>query len=375
MDTSATARARAWLLPGVAVLTVAAAAACTSSVTKTSGSAAASDTAAVPLQDSYEQVVRNVLPSVVQISVGDSTGSGVVYDTKGDIVTNAHVVGDAKTVDVLPASGETYLTANVIGTFTPDDLAVIRVTKDASKLKVAMFGNSQDAAIGEIVLAMGNPLGLTDSVTQGIVSATGRSVSDNGTSGSPLITSAIQTSAAINPGNSGGALVNLADEVIGIPTLAARLPDQGGAAPGIGFAIPSDTVKNIANQLISTGKVTNSGRATLGITAQTSANAQGQGVGVAIIEVTKRGPAAKAGLRAGDIIVGINDTATPTLAALEAQLASMKPGTRVTLRVLRSGSVRVFPATLGSPGSEHSPVHPRGLPAHRRSRGCLDCLG
>jgi S1-C subfamily serine protease len=214
-----------------------------------------------------------------------------------------------------------------------------------------MFGNSQDAAIGEIVLAMGNPLGLTDSVTQGIVSATGRSVSDNGTSGSPLITSAIQTSAAINPGNSGGALVNLADDVIGIPTLAARLPDQGGAAPGIGFAIPSDTVKNIANQLISTGKVTNSGRATLGITAQTSANAQGQGVGVAIIEVTKRGPAAKAGLRAGDIIVGINDTATPTLAALEAQLASMKPGTRVTLRVLRSGSVRVFPATLGSLGS------------------------
>jgi putative serine protease PepD len=345
MDTSATARPLAWLLPGVALLTVVTAAACSSSSTPTASGSS------VPLQDSYEQVVRTVLPCVVQISVDNSTGSGVVYDSKGDIVTNAHVVGDAKTVEVLPASGVGMVTADVIGKFTPDDLAVIRVTKDASKLKVAKFGNSENASIGEIVLAMGNPLGLTDSVTQGIVSATGRTVTDNGSGGPAIITSAIQTSAAINPGNSGGALVNLQDQVIGIPTLAARLPDASGAAPGIGFAIPSDTVRNIADQIIKTGKVTNSGRASLGITAQTSANQQGQGTGVAIVDVTKGGAADDAGLRSGDVVVGMNGQATPTLAALEADLAVMKPGTQVTLRVRRNGSTRNVKATLGTLGS------------------------
>jgi putative serine protease PepD len=349
MDSSATARVRPWLLSGVILLTVAIVAGCSSGTGKPASSSTSGSDAAVPLQDSYEQVVRNVLPSVVQISTDNSTGSGVVYDSDGDIVTNAHVVGDATKVDVLPASGAGLLPANVIGKFSPDDLAVIRVTKDADKLKVAKFGNSENASIGEIVLAMGNPLGLFDSVTQGIVSATGRTVSDNGDSGGgPLILSAIQTSAAINPGNSGGALVNLQDEVIGIPTLAARLPDAGGAAPGIGFAIPSDTVKNIADQLIKSGKVTNSGRATLGITAQTSANAQGQSVGVAIVGVAKGGPAAKAGLGPGDIIVGINDKSTPSLSALEAQLASMKPGTKVKLHVVRNGATSTKTATLGS---------------------------
>ncbi len=343
MDTSATARARAWLLPGVALLTAITAAACSSS----SAPSASGQSASVPLQDSYEQVVRTVLPSVVQITVGDSTGSGVVYDSKGDIVTNAHVVGDAKTVEVLPASGVGMVTADVIGTFPPDDLAVIRVTKDASKLKAAKFGNSEDAAIGEIVLAMGNPLGLTDSVTQGIISATGRTVSESGGGGPTIIASAIQTSAAINPGNSGGALVTLDDQVIGIPTLAARLPDAG-AAPGIGFAIPSDTVRNIADQIIKTGRVSNSGRASLGITAQTSANQQGQGTGVAIVDVSEGGPADKAGLRSGDVIVGLNSEATPTLAALEADLATMKPGTNVTLHVRRNGSTKSVTATLGT---------------------------
>jgi putative serine protease PepD len=346
MDTSATVRARAWLLPGVALLTVATVAACSS--TPSASGQASNSNSSVPLQDSYEQVVRTVLPSVVQISSDGSTGSGVVYNSKGDIVTNAHVVGDAKTVDVLPASGEGTLTADVIGKFTPDDLAVIRVTKDASMLKVAKFGNSETATIGEIVLAMGNPLGLTDSVTQGIISATGRTVSEGDNSaGAPLIQSAIQTSAAINPGNSGGALVTLDDEVIGIPTLAARLPDAGGAAPGIGFAIPSDTVRNIANQLINTGRVTDSGRASLGITAQTSANAEGRGVGVAIVDVASGGPADNAGLRSGDVIVGMNRESTPTLAALEADLAVMKPGTKVTLHVRRNGSTRNVQATLG----------------------------
>ncbi len=155
-------------------------------------------------------------------------------------------------------------------------------------------------------------------MTQGIISATGRTVGASEGGGQALITAAIQTSAAINPGNSGGALVNLQDEVVGVPTLAARLPEEGGAAPGIGFAIPSDTVQNIANQLIKTGHVTNSDRASLGIVAQTSANQQGESVGVAVVDVAKGGTAATAGLRPGDIIVALNGERIDSLQQLEA---------------------------------------------------------
>jgi putative serine protease PepD len=252
---------------------------------------------------------------------------------------------------VYPASGIGAVKADVIGEFKPDDLAVIRVTKDASKLKVAKFGDSNETNIGEIVLAMGNPLGLTDSVTQGIISATGRTVSANESGGTTLITSAIQTSAAINPGNSGGALVDLEDQVIGIPTLAARLPEAGGAAPGIGFAIPSNTVRNIADQLIKSGKVTNSDRATLGITAQTAASQSGQDTGVAIVDVTPGGAAQKAGLKPGDVITAVNGTVTPDVQDLENQISTLKPGTKVTLTVMHNGSTKTVTATLDSLGS------------------------
>jgi putative serine protease PepD len=351
MNSSARSRLRAGLLPAVALLTLAIAASACSSAIKNVGLSRSSTGSAIQLQDSYEAVVRIVLPSVVQVSTANSTGSGVVYDSKGDIVTNEHVVGDAKTVEVLPASGKGMLTANVIGEFKPDDLAVIRVTKDASTLKVATFSNSDSAAIGEIVLAMGNPLGLTDSVTQGIISATGRTVSASEAGGTALITSAIQTSAAINPGNSGGALVTLQDQVIGIPTLAARLPEAGGTAPGIGFAIPSNTVRNIADQLIKSGKVTTSDRASLDIAAQTSANAQGQAVGVAVIEVAKGGAGANAGLKTGDVIVDVDGHATPSLQALESMLSTLKPGEKVTLHVQRNGSTATLTATLSSLGN------------------------
>jgi putative serine protease PepD len=349
MDSSGKSCLRARLLPAVVVLTVAAAAGCSSSGLSTTALRSGSNPA--PLQDSYEAVVRAVLPSVVQISTNDSTGSGVVYDDKGDIVTNAHVITGAKTVDVLPASGSGALTAKVIGEFTPDDLAVIRVTTDANKLKVAKFANSDDTTIGEIVLAMGNPLGLTDSVTQGIISATGRTVSSDEAGQGALITSAIQTSAAINPGNSGGALVDLEEQVVGIPTLAARLPDQGGAAPGIGFAIPSNTVRNIADQLIESGRVTTSDRATLGITAQTAANQQGQDTGVAIVAIAKGGPAAQAGLRPGDIITAVDGNATPSLQVLENFISTQQPGTKVKLTVVHNGATHTVTVKLGSLGS------------------------
>jgi putative serine protease PepD len=351
MYSSSRSRVRRLLLPGVALVALTTAASGCTSNTRASGSPASGEVEESRLQAQYEQTVRNVLPSVVQISTDGSTGSGVVYDDEGDIVTNEHVVGNAKTVQVRDAAGNQVYSANVVGKFTPDDLAVVRVSKqDAGKLKPAEFANSSQAQIGEIVLAMGNPLGLTDSVTQGIISATGRTVSGD-TNGQALITAAIQTSAAINPGNSGGALVDLQDQVVGIPTLAARLPDQGGAAPGIGFAIPSDTVEKIADQLIKTGKVTNSDRASLGITAQTSANQQGESVGVAIVAVAKGGTAAAAGLQPGDIIVGLNGQHISSLQELEGELNSLNPGQKVTITYVRSGSQRTSSAKLGSLGS------------------------
>src|SRR5512142_552520 len=173
--------------------------------------------------------------------------------------------------------------------------AVIRVNSGAGSLHPASFARSASVQAGEIVLAMGNPLGLTGTVTDGIVSATGRTVSE-GQGSSAVLISAIQTSAAINPGNSGGALVNLAGQVIGIPTLAAADPQLGGAAAGIGFAIPSDTVTGSAGQLIATGKVTSSGRASLGVGAQTVADASGQPAGVGVAAATPGGAAAKAGI-------------------------------------------------------------------------------
>jgi len=327
---------------------VAGVAACSTSTTGSAGSSGGTGSPS-QLQNLYVKTVDSVLQSVVQISTSNSTGSGVVYDNHGDIVTNAHVVGNATTVTVREPVGTKQMTATVIGTFPPDDLAVIRVQNNGTKLKPANFANSNDVVVGQIVLAMGNPLGLIDSVTQGIVSATGRTVGE-GAGSNALITAAIQTSAAINPGNSGGALVNLNDQVIGIPTLAAILPEQGGAAPGIGFAIPSDTVKNIAGQLIKDGKVTKSDRASLGITAEDAASSSGQTDGVAVVSVAGGGAAASAGLKPGDVIVGVNQTRITSLEELQTVLAQYPPGTRVTIHYVRDGAdtARTTTATLGS---------------------------
>jgi putative serine protease PepD len=335
----------AFLAASAVTVTLAmAVAACSSS----GGTTGATD-AASGLQQQYENAVTKVLPSVVQIFTSDATGSGVVYDGRGDIITNAHVVGDEPTVKVVPATGGDTLTAQVLGTFPAGDLAVIRVESGASQLKAAAFGNSDDVKAGQIVLAMGNPLGLTGSVSQGIVSALGRTVSATSSAGgggsATTITDAIQTTAAINGGNSGGALVNLNDQVIGIPTAAARDP-EAGAAPGIGFAIPSNTATDIANQLIDSGHVTNSGRASLNITATTVATQQGAEAGVGIISTNPGGAAAGAGLQAGDIIVDLGGQQTPNVATLNALLATLKPGQKVEVKYLRQGSTTVNTATV-----------------------------
>jgi putative serine protease PepD len=326
--------------PGyVRLLAVAAAAAALTTAAVLAGCSSPSTTAssgAPPIEVEYEQTVKDVLPSVVQITTDNSTGSGVVYDKRGDIVTNEHVVGTAKTVKIQEAVGNMSLTGKVIGVFAADDIAVIKAEGNTSGLKPARFANSNDAQIGEIVLAMGNPLGLTDSVTQGIISATGRIVgASEPNGGKALISAAIQTSAAINPGNSGGALVTLNHEVIGIPTLAARLPGENGAAPGIGFAIPSDTVREIADQLIKSGRVTTTGRGTLGITAQTAASKSGQPAGVAVLAVAGGGTASGAGVRKGDIIVGIDNQDIANLEQLETKVDDLMPGATVTIRYTR----------------------------------------
>jgi putative serine protease PepD len=303
------------------------------------------------LQSAYENTVREVLPSVVQITTDEELGSGVVYDDKGDIVTNAHVIGNATGFRVSLATGGSPLAAKLVSSFPANDLAVIRLDSPPKGLKPARFGDSSKVAVGQIVLAMGNPLGLSSSVTQGIVSATDRTVSESGSGGGTgaTIPDMVQTSAAINPGNSGGALVNLDNQVIGIPTLAATDPQLGsGAAPGIGFAIPASAVRRIADQIIRNGKVTDSGRAALGVTVRGVVGPDQQPAGVAVVSVTKDGAAAKAGLQAGDVITGLGGTRITTVQSLTAALAELAPGRKVKVTYDRDGSAKTAEATLSS---------------------------
>jgi S1-C subfamily serine protease len=306
------------------------------------------------LQSAYPSTVKNVLPSVVQITTKQDLGSGVVYDSKGDIVTNAHVIGNATSFEVSLATGGSPLAAKLVSSYPASDLAVIRLSSVPSGLKPATFAPGGTAAVGEIVLAMGNPLGLSSSVTQGIVSATGRTVSEGGSGSSgggtgATIPDMVQTSAAINPGNSGGALVNLDNQVIGIPTLAATDPQLGsGAAPGIGFAIPSSTVKRIADQIIKNGKVTDSGRAALGVTVRGVVGLDSQPAGVAIVSVTNGGAAAKAGLKAGDVITKVGSTSITTVQSLTEVLAGLKPGDKATVTYMRDTATKTVQVTLGS---------------------------
>jgi S1-C subfamily serine protease len=281
---------------------------------------------ALALQGSLVAALQSASPSVVEIATSSGLGSGIVYDTRGDIVTNAHVVGSAQRFEVLLPSGKT-VSANLVGTFAADDLAVIRLTT-AAAVRPARFADSNKLVVGDIVLAVGSPYGLAGSATDGIVSSTGRAVSEgNGV----LLPDAVQTSAAINPGNSGGALVNLSGAVVGIPTLAAT-SESGGAAAGIGFAIPSNTVTLIAPQLIKSGKVTSTGRAALGLSGQGVASS---GVsGVYVTSVVTNGPAARAGIGVGDIIVAIGGRAVPSFADLQEALAHLKAGATTKVKVV-----------------------------------------
>ncbi|MCC8452575.1 MULTISPECIES: S1C family serine protease [Streptomyces] len=311
---------------------------------------AAAPAAANDLQADYQRVIDDVLPSVVQIQAGDSLGSGVVYDDEGHVVTNAHVVGDGRSFRVTTARTEEALTARLVSSYPEQDLAVLKLDRLPEGMKAARFGDSSKAEVGQIVLAMGSPLGLSSSVTQGIVSAVGRTVTEGREGGGTgaTIGNMVQTSAAINPGNSGGALVNLDSEVIGIPTLAATDPGLGdSAAPGIGFAIPASMVRTVADQIIRDGRVTDSGRAALGVTARTVVDDGYRPAGVAVVEVSDGGAADDAGLRPGDVIVRLGDTDITTITSLAEALASMRPGDRTKVTYTRDGDERTAEVTLG----------------------------
>ena len=296
------------------------------------------DPQAASLQELMVAVIKRVGPSVVEIETDSGLGSGIVYDTNGDIVTNAHVVGTATTFKVTLADGHTY-TGSLVGKYTPDDIAVIKIT--ATGLTPATFGDSSKLSVGAFVLAMGNPLGLQSSATQGIISALNRQVSEPAGNALPDV---IQTSAAINSGNSGGALVDLNGEVVGIPTLAAVDQQLGGNAPGIGFAISSNRAKVIADQLISSGKVTDSGRAYLGVTVQDSRTD-----GAQIVSITADGPAGKAGLVAGDTVTAIDDKQVTDSSTLIEVTAGHHPGDVVKLTVLHQNGKRAnISVTLGT---------------------------
>ena len=302
----------------------------------TVGTSASDAVGAFSIQNQMVAVIKKVNPQVVLIETDAGLGSGVIYDNKGDIVTNAHVVGTSTTFKVTLNNGKSY-SGTLVGTYAPDDVAVVRIT--APGITPATFGDSSKLEVGDYVLAMGNPLGLQSSVTEGIVSALSRQVSEPTGNTLPDV---IQTSAAINPGNSGGALVDLSGQVVGIPTLAATDPQLGGSAPGIGFAISSNRAKVIADQLIATGHVTNSGRAYLGVTI--TDNAQG----VLVVQVTAGGPAAAAGIVAGDTIVSVGGQATPDSATLLTVVSKLRPGDKTQVQVqTSSGATSTVSLTLG----------------------------
>ncbi|HEV2581775.1 MAG TPA: trypsin-like peptidase domain-containing protein [Ktedonobacteraceae bacterium] len=227
-----------------------------SSTTGGGASATVAQTAATStVQTAQEAVIAKVKPAVVQINVttasGSAIGSGVIIDTRGYIVTNNHVVANAQSIEVVLNDG-THLTAQLVGSDSADDLAVLKITT-TKQLTAISLGDSTKLQVGQDVLAIGNPLGITDTVTSGIISALNRTVSEG--QGAATISNAIQTDAPINPGNSGGALIDLQGNLIGIPTLGAIDTEFNTPANGVGFAIPSNLVAKVSQEIIATGNV------------------------------------------------------------------------------------------------------------------------
>ena len=306
----------------------------------------------------WEGVTNAVANSVVSIMMetdtGGGEGSGVIYDAAGHIVTNNHVVAGAKRIQVTLADGRIY-EAEISGTDPDTDLAVIELKDAPDDLTVARLGDSTTVVTGQDVMAIGNPLGLSSTVTTGIVSALDRPVvtaqdeggSSSGSRGALAVTNAIQIDAAINPGNSGGPLFDETGAVIGITSSIATLDGESGQSGsiGLGFAIPVNQVAKVADQLIETGSATH---AYLGVDLiNGGAHTDGEvRAGAEIAEVKDDSPAAAAGLKAGDVIIAIDGKATTQKAALTGFVRQHSAGDTVTLTVVRDTGRQEIKVTL-----------------------------
>lgn len=301
-----------------------------------------------------EAVISKVQPAIVQINVTTGSqqalGSGVIIDGRGYIVTNNHVVSGASAIQVTLANNQ-VLPAQVAGTDPADDLAVIKVTPPTGGLSTITMGDSSQLRAGQEVLAIGSPLGNAETVTSGIISALNRNVSEG--QGGPTLPDAIQTDAPINPGNSGGALVDLQGNLIGMPTLNAVDNEFNTPANGLGFAIPVNRIRYIAQQIITTGQVEHTGRAILGVTVTTvtqtvaAQNHLNVTAGVLVVDVVSGGASASAGIKAGDVITQLGNRAINSTSDLSSALLQQKPGDSVTLKIYRGSQQLTINVTLG----------------------------
>ncbi|MGD9130125.1 MAG: trypsin-like peptidase domain-containing protein [Candidatus Bathyarchaeota archaeon] len=312
-------------------------------------------TGLMPWSTIYDQLKD----SVVLIETNLGLGSGFVYDTEGRIITNHHVIENATTIQVTFLDGN-ITSANVVGMDIYSDLAVIKVDPEVTTLHPVVLGSSSDLIVGEPVAAMGNPFGLSDTLTAGIVSSVERTMV---AAGNYMIIDIVQIDAAVNPGNSGGPLVNLKGQVVGVNT---AIQSETGTFTGIGFAIPSDTVKREINDLIETGDYTHPW---IGVSALdvdiTIADAMDleKPQGVLLVDVTEGSPADQAGLRGsdqnvtldgqvtpigGDVITGIDGVATRRMADLVVYMErNTSPGDSVVFEFIRDEEERSVEVTLG----------------------------
>ncbi|HEX5467936.1 MAG TPA: trypsin-like peptidase domain-containing protein [Gaiellaceae bacterium] len=325
-------------------------------VTVTSSEPAANDSA-LSVSALYDRVHQGVVTIRVETPQGQALGSGFVIDDQGHVVTNDHVVAGATSISVEFADGSTH-DAQLVGTDASTDIAVIKVSVPSSELQPLSLSDSSAVQVGDAVVAIGSPLGLNETVTSGIVSALHRTItSPNNFS----INDAIQTDAAINHGNSGGPLLDLQGHVIGINS---QIESDSGGNDGIGFAVPSNTVKSVVSQLLASGKVEH---AYLGVGIATITDALssqlGLPAGVEVTQVAPGGPAAHASLKAadattivggqefptgGDVITAVDGRKISTSEELQSAIGSKKPGDTITLTYSRDGSEHSVDLTLGT---------------------------
>jgi putative serine protease PepD len=314
-------------------------------VTVSSSQPAAATTGGLSVSEIYRRARAAVVEITVTSSGGSSSpfgdsgtqkaqGSGFVYDANGDIVTAQHVVDGASSISVKFANGATY-SARLVGSDASTDLAVVHVDAPASLLSPLALADSSKAGVGDAVVAIGSPFGLEETVTTGIVSALHRTMtSPNGFS----IEDSIQTDAAINHGNSGGPLLDAGGRVLGVTT---QIESDSGGSDGVGFAVPSNTVRSVVAQLLSNGQAVH---AYLGVAVQTPSS----GGGAEVTNVRTGTPASDAGLRSGDVITSVDGTKVGSSDDVIAAVSAHKPGDSISITYRRNGQSHTVKVPLGT---------------------------